>query len=162
MKDFWVDLILQKPHCRASPEHPALVHGTRQRLKTGHTKFITELPGPLCPTATALEHTLHFIKARQACYWLARQSRCRAEWELRLTCFSATNLSLRITWRTRHADRLLVQLQPPESEYPRMELVICFGLVISFRTCYYEKQIHASDCYPLPEKKSSNDIAQIC
>lgn len=47
--------------------------------------------------------------------------------------------------------------EPLELEYPGMEWVLCFGLVISLRTCYYDTQIHVGDSL----KKSSNDIPQI-
>lgn len=140
MKDSWVDFVLQRPHYKASPEHPASGHGTQQRLNTGHTRFITEFPGPLCPTATGLECTSHFIKAGQARYWPAR--RCR-----KLSGNFISPVLPPPTWAYGSPGEPGTQTdcwyncKPPESEYPRMKLVICLGLVISFRTCYYEKQI---------------------
>lgn len=43
--------------------------------------------------------------------------------------------------------------KPPELENPGMELVIHFGLVLSFRTCYYDKHIQVGN--PLKKKTAT-------
>lgn len=63
---------------------------------------------------------------------LTHQTMQKAEWELHLTCASATNLSLWITWRTWYADRLLVQLQTPRIRIPKNEASHLFGVSNKF------------------------------
>lgn len=90
-------------------------------------------------------------------HWFSRQTRCRELTGNFLLCF------LYLPEPMDQLENLLENQSPrychklPELEYPGVELIICLGLVISLRTCYYDKHIHVSDSL----KKSSNDIPQI-
>jgi len=63
-----------------------------------------------------------------------------------------------------HLDTLLGRQIPrydhksPESENPGMELIIYFGLVLSFRTCYDDKQSQVGN--PLKKKKTLGYFTQ--
>ena len=91
------------------------------------------------------EHILDFVKADRIRHWLSRCSLCRELSEnLRFIVFSLS------AWAHgppgEFARKSKYHHKPLELEYPGMELVICLGLVIGFRMCCYDKQVHVGDC----------------